>query len=171
MGRLLVAVAAVMTAVGAVSAQAPAPAAPPDCSALEFRQFDFWIGRWEVTAGGQVAGTNLIEPILDGCAIAEHWTSASGIRGESLNLYDRTTGQWYQTWTDARGQVLRMTGGLIEDRMVLQTAPVAGADDSVQVQRITWLPLAEGHVRQHWEMSTDGGETWSTVFDGTYVPQ
>jgi len=24
-------------------------------------------------------------------------------------------------------------------------------------------------VRQHWRQSTDGGKSWSTVFDGKYV--
>jgi hypothetical protein len=111
----------------------------------------------------------VIESILDGCAIAEHWTSVSGGQGESLNIYDRSTGRWYQTWTDARGQALRMSGGLSDGRMIMQTEPVAIADDGQQVQRITWSPLGDGRVRQHWEVSTDGGVTWSTAFDGMYA--
>jgi hypothetical protein len=34
--------------------------------------------------------------------------------------------------------------------------------------RITWTPRSPTEVRQHWEVSTDGGTTWRTVFDGTY---
>ena len=37
---------------------------PPDCSGAEYRQFDFWIGEFEVrTPDGQLAGHNVIEPI------------------------------------------------------------------------------------------------------------
>jgi len=31
-----------------------------------------------------------------------------------------------------------------------------------------WMPLQDGRVRQHWEATTDGGKTWTTVFDGYY---
>jgi hypothetical protein len=48
--------------------------------------------------------------------------------------------------------------------MVMQTTA-----DPAQVQRITWTPLPDGRVRQHWESTTDGGRTWSTVFDGYYT--
>ena len=41
-----------------LSAQSP-PAARPRCDVPEYRQFDFWVGDWDVTAGDQRAGTNL----------------------------------------------------------------------------------------------------------------
>jgi hypothetical protein len=37
--------------------------------------------------------------------------------------------------------------------------------------RGTWTPLPDGIVRQHFEESSDGGETWATWFDGYYHPQ
>lgn len=43
------------------------------------RQFDFWVGSWNVmTPQGQQAGTNVIQPILNGCALVENWTSGGG---------------------------------------------------------------------------------------------
>ncbi len=36
--------------------------------------------------------------------------------------------------------------------------------------RMTWTPLDNGYVRQHWEVTSDGGTTWSTAFDGEYHP-
>jgi hypothetical protein len=155
---------------GAARAQAPAPAPPPDCSAPEFRQFDFWIGDWTVTAGGRQAGVNRIERVLDGCALAEHWTSASGVAGTSLNFYDRASGAWHQAWTDARGGALRLTGGLVDGRMVMRSEPQSGPDGASLVQRITWSRESGGRVRQLWESSTDGGRTWSVAFDGLYAP-
>ena len=167
----LISIAMFIAAVSGASAQAPGPTAPPDCSGPEFHQFDFWIGEWQVTAGGSVAGSNRIEPLLDGCALAEHWTSATGGRGESLNFYDRASGRWHQAWTDARGQALLMSGGLFEGSMVMRTEPVTAADGTVRVHRTMWTPLPDGTVRQHWETSTDGGVTWTTVFDGLYERQ
>ena len=153
---------------GTGHAQGPGQGPPPDCTAAKFRQFDFWIGEWRVTAGGREAGANVIESALDGCAIAEHWTSVGEVRGESLNFYDRATGAWHQAWTDERGNALWMTGGLIDGQMVMQTDPLPAGNGSEVAHRITWAREGSGQVRQFWESTTDGGATWSTVFDGVY---
>lgn len=77
-------------------AAVPVNAAEKPCSAPEHRQFDFWIGDWDVTApDGKPAGKNRIEPILDGCALAEHWRGASGGAGHSYNVYDARRGVWH----------------------------------------------------------------------------
>ncbi len=39
------------------------------------------------------------------------------------------------------------------------------------LQRSSWQLRLDGSVRQHWLSSKDGGQTWSTVFDGMYVPK
>jgi hypothetical protein len=36
------------------------------------------------------------------------------------------------------------------------------------LHRITWEPREGGTVRQHWQASRDGVETWTTAFDGLY---
>jgi hypothetical protein len=38
-------------------------------------------------------------------------------------------------------------------------------------QRVTWTPQPDGRVRQLWESSSDGGRTWTVVFDGLYARQ
>ena len=51
------------------SALTTSPPAKP-CTAAENRQFDFWIGDWDVTTpNGKAAGTNRINPILGGCVL------------------------------------------------------------------------------------------------------
>jgi hypothetical protein len=37
------------------------------------------------------------------------------------------------------------------------------------IGRMTFSRLDNGDVRQHGENSTDGGKTWATTFDFTYV--
>jgi len=139
---------------------------PPDCTGQKHRAFDFWLGDWEVTSNGQVAGTNSITLAQSGCLLHEHWTSARGGTGESFNFYDRTTDRWHQVWVDNRGSVLRLSGQPSGDTMRLE-GETRGAQGPAQ-QRITWTRNADGSVRQLWETSRDEGGTWTVVFDGHY---
>ncbi len=69
------------------------PAPPRPCAAPLHRQFDFWIGIWDVTGpAGKFAGINRIEAVDGGCALAESWSSAGGgYTGHSLNSVGRAT--------------------------------------------------------------------------------
>lgn len=152
-----------------LSAQSSGAQSPPGCTASEHRQFDFWVGDWEVRApNGNVVGHNVIERSLDGCVLVERWTGAGPGRGISLNFYDAATRAWHQTWIDNAGRPLFLRGALRESSMVLEASARDTAGREIR-QRITWTPLGEGAVRQHWESSTDGGATWRTVFDGRYT--
>jgi hypothetical protein len=162
--RSIAAVVAVLSA-GPTIATEP----PPDCSAPEHHQFDFWIGKFEVTTpDGKVAGHNVIESTLGGCALTEHWTGAKGSEGRSINFYDRQDKRWHQVWIDSSGAPLRLSGAFTDGTMLLE-GTTADQDGGLRHERIRWTPLADGAVRQHWEASTDGGASWSTVFDGHYV--
>ncbi len=146
----------------------PAPTPAPSCAAQEHRQFDFWIGVWRVEdAGGRFQGTNRIEPILGGCVLQESWSGAGGSRGHSFNIYSKGRGRWHQTWVDGQGLLLLLDGGLVDGSMVLEGTTTAGDGAAVR-HRISWTPLADGRVRQHWQSSRDGGTTWSDAFDGYY---
>jgi len=147
-------------------AQQPAP----PCSAPEYRQFDFWVGSWNVfDAAGQQVGTNTIERTLDGCALHERWKSAGQHWGFSYNIFNRTSGTWHQSWVDNGGLLLLIDGGLADGKMVL-AGTTAGVQGPV-LNRITWTPLARDSVRQLWETSNDQGTTWAVAFDGLYVRQ
>jgi len=138
------------------------------CAVVEHRQFDFWIGTWTVTTSdGNIAGENRIERILGDCVIYESWDGAGGTRGHSFNVFDASTGKWHQTWVDTGGTLLLLDGGIVDGAMVLEgTRP--GADGRSIRHRISWTPLDDGDVRQHWEYSRDAGATWETLFDGRY---
>lgn len=144
--------------------QPPQASRPRPVPTAEHRQFDFWLGDWEVTAGGRKAGTNVITSIQGGFAVHENWTNAGGGTGTSLNFFDRADGKWHQVWIDASGNALFLAGGLVDGKMVLQSAESGGA-----IQRVTWTPLEGATVRQLWETSADKGKTWSVVFDGHYT--
>lgn len=147
------------------TAQEAEPSTP--CTAAEYRQFDFWLGSWEVTTpDGNVAGTNAIDSILNGCVLREQWRGARGMTGTSFNTYDPHAGTWHQTWVDDRGGFLLLSGGLENGSMVLQ-GEMVDAEGPLR-NRITWT-LLSGEVRQLWETSRDGGDTWTVVFDGRYA--
>ncbi len=165
--KLLVVVAALAMPVSLAAQSGQQPAA---CSASAYRQFDFWIGQWDVTnPQGAAAGTNTITPILHGCVLHESWTGASGSAGESHNIYNLQTGQWHQTWVDATGTLLQLDGGLdAEGKMVMRGKTVGQGGQDV-LNEISWEPLASGEVRQVWRTSTDEGANWRVVFDGLYT--
>ncbi|MEP7301447.1 MAG: hypothetical protein ABI699_07950 [Caldimonas sp.] len=152
-------------------AQSAPPAPPPSCQSAEYRQFDFWVGSWDVfLPDGQKAGENRIEPIAANCALLEHWSGRGGVTGKSLNIYDRDDKRWHQTWVDTSGGLLMIAGGLVDKRMVM-ASPATGAGGAPEPaqQRISWSPIGDGSVRQLWESTADGGKTWTVQFDGRYV--
>jgi hypothetical protein len=158
--------AAVTLAGTAAVAQTP----PPDpCAGEAHRQFDFWIGDWEVTQpDGTAAGHNAIESILGGCVLTEEWTSASsGHAGRSVNIYDARSDRWHQTWVDNSGLLLELNGGLEEGRMVLKGEGKARDGKKLQ-HEIAWTPQPDGTVKQHWRMKKEGDDSWQDAFVGIY---
>ncbi len=147
---------------------APAAAAPPaPCSAAENRQFDFWLGAWEVRVpAGGLAGHSEVSAILGGCVIFERWQDQQ-LEGQSFNTYDPETGTWRQHWVDSAGRSSDLRGGIVDGRMVLQSGVQQGPAGP-RLTRITWEVQGTDQVRQHVEQSRDDGRTWATVFDGRY---
>jgi hypothetical protein len=155
----------------AASGPPPAPPSPgAKCQAPEYRRFDFWIGEWRVTNQRPPAGRtpppakSRITRILSGCAILEEYETPGGYAGKSLNFYDGKA--WRQVWIDTGGAPLFLEGGIEGASMVL--GDKGGASGAVN--RITWTPMDGGRVRQHWEISKDGGKTFESGFDGLYTP-
>ncbi|MGH9601151.1 MAG: tetratricopeptide repeat protein [Terriglobales bacterium] len=143
--------------------------ANPCRDSAESRQFDFWIGDWDVTtAQGQPAGTSSIQLILGSCVIFENWTSLGvGYAGKSLNIFNVPRKKWQQYWVDSTGAVTFFEGGWIGSYLrltgenALRTGPLA-------LNRMTFTPLSPDKVRQHGEGSDDGGKTWTTRYDLIY---
>lgn len=160
-------IARVMVILGVLMGHAGAAGATADCSAPEHRQFDFWVGEWEVTSAGAPAGHNRISREQEGCVLREQWRGASGVTGTSLNYFDRNDGRWHQIWVDRTGAVLELEGGSPgPGEMRLESDPAASGPR----QRIHWQRREDGAVVQHWQQSSDGGASWTTAFLGEYRP-
>jgi hypothetical protein len=142
-------------------------APPKPCDTDEHRQFDFWIGTWDVhTAGGKHVGENEISAYR--CVLLESWKGDSGSRGTSLNFIDPAAGEWTQDWVDNSGGRIVIRGGWSEGAMRL-TGEHTLPNGTKRPFRGTWTPLEDGRVRQHFEEIQDEEVGWTTWFDGYYT--
>jgi hypothetical protein len=161
------------TATAAAAQSTPPAPPPPACTAAEHRQFDFWVGRWDVYPTGkdnQVANS-LIERLYDGCVIRENWMPRQGAGGTSVNNYIVEEGRWHQTWVSGRNARVDFHGGLVDGKMVLTGFwPNSVGPGKHGLIRMTYSKQADGSVRQHGQVSADYGLTWSDSFDFTYRP-
>ena len=138
------------------------------CDDPAYREFDFWLGSWQVhRPDGSLAGHNRIERRAGTGYLHEHYTSVTGFSGESLNTYDASRKLWHQSWVDNTGMLLLLEGHLVDGNMVLEGQTLDDKGVATR-QRITWTPSADGSVRQFWE-STDAAGAWSTAFEGRYT--
>jgi hypothetical protein len=166
-GLLILILAAAALVHDAPSVAAPAPT--PPCAAAQYRQLDFWVGAWDVfdTAAGGRVGTSRIERIMNGCAIGERYDAplapGGAYAGASYSGYDRKDGKWHQLYVDVNGNVTWFSGGL-EGSDLVMVAPGRGGT----LQRMAYIPHADGSVQQVGTVSADGGRSWSAGYDYTY---
>jgi len=136
----------------------------------EFQAFDFWVGDWVVHGpNGEPAGKNTIERSQRGCVLIENWTSVSGGTGMSINYLDKASGEWVQIWNAEGGSQIQIRGGMTDDGMLLVGTLHSVATNTTLPFRGLWTLLDDGRVRQFFEQSTDGGETWTPWFEGFYT--
>jgi hypothetical protein len=143
----------------------------PACLDPRYREFDFWLGDWQVEANGRVIAYNQITPAQNNCAVHENYqVQGTGYLGQSLNMYDTNRGLWQQTWVDNGGMLLNLTGGRQGAAMVMSGTRQTRKDNALITveERITWTPKADGTVRQLWQTRNEGSVEWNTTFDGVY---
>jgi outer membrane protein assembly factor BamB len=139
-----------------------------------FREFDFWIGDWDVRPNGAPAGSpaarNNVTLEESGCIVMEHWEGARGSTGQSFNIFDRSSGKWRQTWVDNGGGQHDYTGSLVNGNMVFEgTTPAPGGRLGRIPTRLTLFHVSADTVRQFSQSSADSGKTWTTNYDFIYV--
>jgi tetratricopeptide (TPR) repeat protein len=145
--------------------------ARPCAHAPEFRQLDFWLGHWTVSASGAPAGESHVEKILGECVVFENWTGAGGVSGKSFNTWHAPAREWRQSWYDSRGMVTEYHGAFADKQMVFVADTLQpGPDGQLRParQRMTFFDQ-DGTVRQLGERSADGGATWQITYDLLYT--
>ena len=138
----------------------------------ENRQFDFWVGDWDVvtTKEGAPAGTSHIERAIGNCVIWENWTSLgnAGYTGKSYNIYNPDFKRWEQFWVDSVGGMIHFYGGLKDGVMDFYTDEIPQSGGTRLKRHLQFFNLGADKVRQFSQGSTDDGKTWTAEYDLTY---
>ena len=157
------------TALAQNETESAAPPSKPCEQEPAFREFDFWLGEWEVRAeSGARYGINHITRERGGCVLVERWESDRGGTGISLNYVDPASQRWVQNWVGSGGTIIDIRGGLKDGSMLLEGTIQYVSSGQSNAFRGLWTPLEDGRVRQFFEESTDGGKTWQAWFEGFY---
>ena len=155
----------------APSALAQDDAQPPSpCSGDVFKQFDFWLGTWDVTTpDGTLAGVNRITSEENGCLILEQWSSAGGGTGQSYNYYNPATEKWRQVWVSAGGMI-DYEGGLTDTGSMKLTGTITYVATGQQAPFTgEWTPNEDGTVTQYFEQYDAESDEWQPWFTGLYT--
>ena len=139
---------------------------------VENRQFDFWLGEWNVvtTQGATPAGDSKIELILGDCVIQENWTSAGniGYSGKSYNTYNSALKRWEQYWVDNAAGNIFFYGGLKDGVMDYWTDEIPQPGGAKLKRHLQFIKINPDTVRQFSRGSNDDGKTWFVEYDFTY---
>lgn len=140
------------------------------CSAAEASQFDFWVGEWKLFSGDSSAGTNVVHKIMDGCTVQENFSNpATGYQGKSWSVYNPQSKQWQQTWVDNQGGYIDLTGKFENGNMTLFTQPRKLPNGKEQLFRMLYSNIKNDSLDWDWDVSTDVGITWKSVWKIRYV--
>lgn len=140
----------------------------PCRNGAEFRQFDYWLGEWDVEVGGVKAARSSVQAILDDCVIFENYALRdAAYAGKSFSLWDATTQKWEQRYVDTSGALHHWSGQLEGDHLVFYWRHKQGSGEVLD--RMTYFRESPDKVRQLIESSSDEGKSWTTTFDGMYV--
>ena len=71
-------------------------------------------------------------------------------------------------WIDNAGSQLNLSGGLVDNRMVLISEPFKDQSGQEKQHQISWTPYNDGTVRQEWVVINLANDSSSTLFNGLY---
>jgi hypothetical protein len=150
---------------------------PERCSSPEARQFDFWLGEWDLSWSAEQFGgeegtlqtaTNVVTKLYGPCVIEENFATSDGsFQGRSLSVFDTSDALWYQTWVDSSGSYIALSGEFDDEKMVLTTQPNAH-DAKTRINRMVFRDIADNSLMWDWQVSTDHGQNWSDLWNITY---
>jgi len=143
----------------------------PCLSEPHSRDFDFWVGDWDVCQTGSkvVVGRSKITKVDGDCVVMEDFTSLiTPQSGHSINYYDPTKKKWEQVYSGSGGGHQLYDEGEYKDgkmafhyQSTFKNKPYDGHFFFYNVDANT--------VRQVQDFSTDGGKTYQTAYDFTYT--
>ncbi|HNQ13559.1 MAG TPA: hypothetical protein PKM16_10165 [Bacteroidia bacterium] len=140
------------------------------CCKDEYKEFDFWLGEWEVfDVEGKKVGNSQISKSERNCILFEKWTSVGDHTGSSINFFDQKNYEWNQVWVDNNGLILKLKGGLIANGIIQMSSELLQNDQGLNFKNsIRWTLQEDGTVKQQWDMTDENLESFKTLFIGIY---
>jgi hypothetical protein len=152
---------------GVVPPSAPGTAS---CAGPNYRAADFMLGEWRVqAANGLDLGHSSITAELSRCLVLEQFSTPKGYRAKSFLSFARGSATWSRTYMDSEGDRIFLQGTPAGSGLALTGTVILANGDPVTL-RITWNRTESGSVEQVWDVSRDGGVTWSFDQKLVYVP-
>lgn len=139
-------------------------------SADPHRQFDFWLGQWDVNLRvldeasefkDRIPAQANIYSILHGRAILELWDSES-IKGFSLRYYDASTGQWvvWSNWPGKNQSTFSSLRGHFRHGRGEFVNKLDHQDRQSEWQRNVFSDITPFSLLWSDMKSSDGGQSW-----------
>lgn len=135
------------------------------------REFDFWVGDWNVyqTGTDYQVGKQKIEKASGGCLIVENWTAIGFPNdGKSMNFISPKTNKWEQVWMGSGGGYLNYYNGEYRDGAMRYEGDGADKAGNKILFHLSYFNLAPDRLRHLLEQSKDNGKTWTTLYDFSY---
>ena len=139
------------------------------CTSPEYREFDYWLGEWEVESNGQKIARSSIQVILDDCVIFENYEALRGYSGKSFSIYDVNRKQWEQRYVDTTGALHHWTEGHLDANGSMTFRWDYTLNGQKSMNKMTYVKEGPDKVRQILEASTDEGKTWAQTYNGLYT--
>lgn len=134
-------------------------------------QFSFLLGSWNVyDEENELIGISNVRQEMNGCSIHEEFSGEGWPSSQSCSHFDPMTKTWHQTWTAASGEVIHYEGEFTDGKILME-GRISNSAGPWGLSRMTLKPMPNRAVYQKIEKSTDGGASWLTVCEGTYVPR
>lgn len=145
-----------------------APPLPATAQLDAARQFDFWLGEWDLTWGDGESGTNSVYLDLGDKVVVESFDARPSMdfQGISHSVYDRASACWKQTWVDTDGNYLDFVGGFANGVMELRREALF--EGGLAVFRMRWYEIERDSLSWAYERSDDDGATWTVLWEIGY---
>jgi hypothetical protein len=143
-----------------IAAAAPARAPRGACPAGAAAAFSWWTGSWNYAVPGYDPGTTTVTASSGGCVLREEFVDVHGAKAHTTIAYDASSRQWTRTVTDPF-RTYHSVGTFAPDGAI--------AFYETPADRETYRPVDHDHVRFFGERSSDGGKSWTMLFDATYT--
>lgn len=143
------------------------------CGEGQRRQFDFWVGTWDVSwraspQGRAGSGRATVQKILASCVVQENFSAEPlPLRAMSLSSYIPESGQWSQVWVDNEGHYRDVVGESKNGEIVLSRQ--TEVNGKKVLQRVVWKNIKPMELDCNWEQSEDGGRTWQVLWPMHYT--